>query len=142
MISRFLPKRKLTFYEVELIPEALFQLFVARLKVSFLSSVKYLKPGDSAAFSAPDVDKMDKARIIAGIIEGLSHRTPWKSTCLVKALAARWMLQKRGIGHVLHFGVAQKPDKTFEAHAWLSVNGEVILGGGNLEKFKEIKRLY
>jgi hypothetical protein len=139
MILRFLPGRILSLYEITLIPEVTVQLFIARLKVSFLSSEKYLKIEHLTNFSRQDTDNIVKAKMIAGIVEGLSQRTPWKSTCLVKALAVRQMLQKRGISQVLHIGVAKMPGETLQTHAWLSVNGEVILGGINLDNFSEFK---
>ena len=83
-------------------------------------------------------DKREKVRLVAAVINGLANRTPWASTCLVKALAAAHMLNKREIPQKLHIGVARTPAGNFNAHAWLSVDGEIIVGGGNLEDFHEI----
>lgn len=72
------------------------------------------------------------------MVSGLASRTPWRSTCLVKALAAHKMLEKRGIKSKVHLGVKKSGNNGLEAHAWLSVDGSVIIGGENLNEFKEI----
>lgn len=82
--------------------------------------------------------KIPHDKIIAGVINGLVARTPWKSTCLVKALAAHKMLKRRNISSRIHFGVKKSSDNDFEAHAWLSVGDKVIIGGENLEDFVEL----
>lgn len=74
---------------------------------------------------------------ISGVINGLSTRTPWRSTCLVKALAAHKLLEKRGISSKVHFGVKKDLKKGFEAHAWLSVAGKALIGGENLTDYNE-----
>lgn len=50
---------------------------------------------------------------------------PWKSRCLVRALAARAMLSRRGISSKLSLGVLLDDRKKISAHAWLTT--------GNLE---------
>lgn len=78
--------------------------------------------------------------LITNIINGLSTRTPWKSTCLVKALAASKMLSKRHIPHSIHFGMKKNDSGNYEAHAWVSASGRVLIGGENVEEFKEVGR--
>lgn len=78
------------------------------------------------------------AKLIASLINGLAARTPWKSTCLVKALAVHKMLKRRNIESQIHFGVKKASSVGFEAHAWLSVYGEVVIGGENLDEFVEL----
>lgn len=39
------------------------------------------------------------------------------------------MLQRRGISSTITIGTAKHADGTFEAHAWLMREGNVILGG-------------
>jgi hypothetical protein len=49
------------------------------------------------------------------------------ATCLTQALAARSLLSRQGQPAVLKIGVA-KSDGNFEAHAWLEVDGRIVLG--------------
>lgn len=56
-----------------------------------------------------------------------------RATCLTQALAAQIMLARRGVPSVLQIGVDRAADSTgsarFEAHAWLEVDGLVLVGG-------------
>ena len=134
----FFPKRKLTQKEFLLVPEVFWKLFLARLKVSFFPSVRYLPLNSRESTILLSHEKFCKAKTIATVINGLSTRTPWPSTCLVQILAAHKILEKRKIPHTLHFGVKKNTSLQFDAHSWLSVGMEVILGGGNLLYYKEI----
>jgi hypothetical protein len=135
----FLPYRNLTLSEVLLIPEAFYQLNYAWIKVQFFPSKKYIDKIDPNDSSHKTVREKSTAKLISSVINGLAKRTPWTSTCLIKAIAAKRMLKKRGINHHLHFGVLKTGEKFLEAHAWLSVDGEVIVGGENHESFVEFK---
>ncbi len=70
------------------------------------------------------------ARLIGQAIRSAANNTPWQSVCLPQAVAAQWMLKRRGISATLYLGVAkdeEKPEK-LTAHAWLRC-GEMILTG-------------
>ena len=49
------------------------------------------------------------------------------STCLVQALAGRWLLLREGYSPELRIGVSTA--NGFEAHAWLELEGKVLIGG-------------
>ncbi len=67
------------------------------------------------------------ARIVSAI-ETASHYSPG-STCLVKALACMALLHKIGYKPVLQIGVRWSTGKALDAHAWLTLEGKVIMGG-------------
>ena len=50
-----------------------------------------------------------------------------RPTCLTQSLAAKTLLARYGYDSKLHLGVA-KEDEKLEAHAWLTHEGQVILG--------------
>jgi hypothetical protein len=50
------------------------------------------------------------------------------TTCLTRALAAGWMLRRRGQRARLAIGV-RTADGKLEAHAWLELGGAAIIGG-------------
>jgi len=87
-----------------------------------------LEPGTSNRF-------LEVSKLIASIVNGLALRTPWRSTCLVKALAAHKMLSRRHVPHSIHFGVNIDPALGMKAHAWLSVGNGIIIGGENAGEF-------
>lgn len=49
-----------------------------------------------------------------------------KSTCLTKAITAQILLRQHNYVAKIKIGVIK--DETFEAHAWVEVDGQVIIG--------------
>lgn len=56
-----------------------------------------------------------------------STRVIPRSTCLVRALAARRLLARHGYASTLRIGVARAPE-SIDAHAWLECNGAILIG--------------
>ncbi len=50
------------------------------------------------------------------------------TSCLIRAFAAADMLKKRGYNTRLHIGINRKVPDTVEIHAWLSMDGEIVMG--------------
>jgi len=55
--------------------------------------------------------------------------------CVSQALATQVMLARRGEPSVIHFGFLRSPGGAVEGHAWLEVEGAVVIGEGGLEDF-------
>ena len=73
---------------------------------------------------------------VAYIIPIMGLRVPWRSDCLVQALAARrWLLRANVVSHVC-LGV-RKDNQALKAHAWLKV-GERIVTGGDISSYAEL----
>ena len=89
------------------------------------------------ASSSPVCRSVDSARVAATVraMESASRRLPFESTCLIKALAVRRMLGRDGAATSLRLGVAKGVRGEFEAHAWLELDGRVIVGGQGVERF-------
>jgi hypothetical protein len=64
---------------------------------------------------------------VAYAIPRVGARVPWRSDCLVQALAARHWLAREGVASNLTIGV--RNEGGFAAHAWLKVGDEVVTGG-------------
>lgn len=64
----------------------------------------------------------------------------WDNKCLVCSLAARRMLEKRGISSTLHLGVRYASAHEMEAHSWLTV-GDFHVTPNTDNSFKEIHQL-
>jgi len=60
-------------------------------------------------------------------IAAASRRIPG-TTCLPRAMAAHLLLGRCLQPSVLRLGVALKPDGALEAHAWVDVAGQVVIG--------------
>jgi hypothetical protein len=75
---------------------------------------------------------------IGWAVQGLGERLPWMSQCLVQALAATWMLQRRRIPSTLYFGLAKDSSgqlKDLLAHAWVRSGTQVLTGARGRDGF-------
>lgn len=64
-----------------------------------------------------------------------ASRVPWRVVCFQKGLALHVMLRRRGIASVLHYGVAQNPEKGLAAHVWVSAGDRDVIGGEEAHGF-------
>lgn len=82
-----------------------------------------------------------RAQAVGRTVDAMSIRLPWHSTCLVRCVAGRIVLARRGIaGHIL-FGV-NLHNGTLTAHAWLVTGGEPVIGGAEATGFTPNACLY
>jgi hypothetical protein len=72
----------------------------------------------------------------AWAVEAAAARIP-RATCLTQALAAEVMLRRQGHVPDLHIGVA-KDRQSFEAHAWLELDGRVLVGDHDLGRYTRL----
>lgn len=69
----------------------------------------------------------------------IADKTPWDSKCLVRALAARKILKRRGVHTTLYLGVGKEDEKKMIAHAWLRC-GSFYVTGGTGEEFAMVAK--
>lgn len=67
-------------------------------------------------------------------MQGAARLVPWRSDCLVQAMAAQRWLRREGRQTQLVIGVHKDPAGRFEAHAWLRC-GMVTVTGGDVARF-------
>ncbi|OAS85156.1 lasso peptide biosynthesis B2 protein [Metabacillus litoralis] len=72
---------------------------------------------------------------VSQAIHIMSQYTFWESQCLVKAIAAMKMLEKRQIESTLYLGTARDDSGELIAHAWLRSGPYYITGSKGMEKF-------
>ncbi|MEB3100766.1 lasso peptide biosynthesis B2 protein [Ferviditalea candida] len=68
-------------------------------------------------------------------IEIMSKYAPWESKCLVRAIAAMKMLERRRIESTLYLGTAKDEGRKMIAHAWLRSGPYYITGAEGMETF-------
>jgi Transglutaminase-like superfamily len=71
---------------------------------------------------------------IAQAVRVMSRYVP-RATCLTQALAVQWLLADVGHASQLRLGV-HKDLADFKAHAWLEMDGQVIIGDEGLENYQ------
>lgn len=79
---------------------------------------------------------------IARAVKIASRYTPGGAKCLAQALTGQVLLKRWRYPHRLRIGVAKSLQGTFEAHAWIEVEGKVIIGRiNNLGHFTPLPAL-
>jgi len=112
---------------------AWFRFFILTFSFKKLSKkLGNLNGPPSHADTPPD----GKTINLANSIRRISGIVPWESKCLVQAVVAKILLKKRGIESTLYLGVRKSGDNSsLEAHAWLDVGNQTILGGDVSDQF-------
>jgi hypothetical protein len=131
---------RLSFKEKLMFGEAFFRLGWARAMVlwmpfSRLASRLGIPMFEEFRYSHPNQELLDQ---IASSIRRASRYTPWQSNCLAQALAARSMMQARGISSTFYLGLAtpgHTPSGQIEAHAWLRCGDRLLTGGRGSIRF-------
>ncbi len=78
---------------------------------------------------------------LSRLIIGASRLIPF-TTCLSQTLAGKILFAENGYDTELHIGVNNDTSVGFEAHAWLSLDGSIILGHlPDLNRYKEFPQL-
>ena len=70
----------------------------------------------------------------------MSKYTFWESQCLVKAIAAMKMLERRQIDSTIYFGTAKDENGKMIAHAWLRSGPFYITGAEGMERFVVVNK--
>lgn len=118
---------------------ALALAWVLVFAVAFRRTVAWLGragvPGTAVVTVAPD--QILRARHVCHRVARFAPRVPWRTSCLVQAVAGCLLLRRRGIAATIRLGV-KKDGGVLSAHAWLMVGGQVVLGGQAAEGFKAL----
>lgn len=117
--------------------EAFFYLGWARI----LISVPFSKVAPSLGAPMEETTSTQHDRMKAELIKVhdaiqiISGHTFWESKCLVKAIAALKMLERRQIESTLYLGMARDESGKMIAHAWLRSGPFYITGEEGMERF-------
>jgi hypothetical protein len=72
---------------------------------------------------------------ISSAINIISRYTFWESNCLVRAIAAMKMLERRKIESTLYLGMAKDENGNLLAHAWLRSGDFFVTGAEEMQRF-------
>lgn len=79
-----------------------------------------------------------QAQRVGWAVRALAHYLPWDAKCLAQAIAAKWMLRRRGLPSTFYLGVDHGREQWLDAHAWLRCGDEIITGEPQHARFKVI----
>jgi len=93
--------------------------------------------GEKMRETSSDLNPEYKRKLgeISQAINIMSKYTFWESECLVKAIAAMKMLEKRNIESTLYLGMAKDEEGKLLAHAWLRSGPFYITGAEVMKRF-------
>ncbi len=124
-MSKFKDFFKLSTNQKILITKSLILIIIIRLSLSLLSfsNVKKL----SKKFSRPNKNNKNYITVedIVWSVKVASNYVP-RATCLTQAITAQIILSRHNYLSNLKIGVIKSEE--FEAHAWLEIDNEIVLG--------------
>jgi hypothetical protein len=117
--------------------EAGVQVTRAALELRLLSSGRATSLLGTLLTEDPDVavgaEQLREAARVGNAVARAARRVPGTHTCLPQALAVQRMLRRRRIASRLHLGVTRP--SVGEAHAWVTVDGQPVVGGAGVERY-------
>jgi hypothetical protein len=119
-----------------LLVEALAALAASSAAVRFLPFRWAVRMGSRKLSRAAPGDRDELLRDARWSVEAAATSVPWRAVCLQQGLALQWMLRRRGIDAVLHYGLAKEKAGGLEAHAWVAVGDNLVIGGEIASKFR------
>ncbi|MBO0958862.1 lasso peptide biosynthesis B2 protein [Neobacillus sp. MM2021_6] len=89
-----------------------------------------------------DMDEGNRKLIrnVSQAVNIMSRYTIWESMCLVKAIAAMKMLEKRKIESTIYFGTSKDENGKLIAHAWLRSGPLFITGAEVMDQFVVVSK--
>jgi hypothetical protein len=77
------------------------------------------------------------ADLVAWAVRAASRRIP-EASCLTQALAGQIFLGMHGYDSQIHVGVAREEEGRLSAHAWLEVEGRILIGDHGLDRYTRL----
>ena len=119
--------------------QAVPRLLAARIRLARLETADLAQMNATAIrtgrVAAPD-DAAEVLRI-GYVVSRTARLVPWRSDCLVQALAAQKWLLRGGIATEIVIGIDQTQKEGFLSHAWLRW-GERVVTGGSITRYSVI----
>lgn len=82
--------------------------------------------------------KKNSLKLIGHAVRRACRNVPWKTRCLVEAMAVKRMLHRKKIECTIYLGVAKENNGRMSAHAWLKSGDTIITGKKNHQKYTVI----
>jgi hypothetical protein len=78
--------------------------------------------------------------VVVWAVEAAARRLPWRTVCIEKSIVVQRMLRGAGIDAVLHYGARHAATSELEAHVWVTVDGQPVIGGEEASNFAPVAR--
>lgn len=121
--------------DLALLAESVAALAVAAAAIRLLPFRRLVERIEAAPIAA-SICAVEAERV-AWAVAAAARRVPWRAVCFQQGLAGYWMLRRRGLAAMLHYGLGTR-DAGLAGHVWLSVDGRVLLGGEQVPDFQHV----
>ena len=120
------PRWRRLWRNLDVLAEAGAALLLASFAIRWLPFTRVLRLADwrGPARRAAGTELSARAR---WAVDRLADAVPWRAVCFQRGLALHWMLRRRGLPSLLHYGVGRTDGVS--AHVWVSLDGKVLIGG-------------
>ena len=118
-----------------LVAEAVFLILFARILLAFLpfSRITPLFSHPQGKTELRGGQRRAARTWVKKAIFTAWKRLPLENTCFHRAMAAHFMLRRRGVATTLYYGAARLPQRGLSGHVWLQ-DGEVGVVGHHASK--------
>lgn len=118
-----------------LVAEAVILILFARILLAFLpfSRVTPLLSHSQGKTELQGGQRRAARMWVKKAIFAAWKRLPLENTCFHRAIAAHFMLRRRGVATTLYYGAARLPQRGLSGHVWLQ-DGEVGIVGYHISK--------
>jgi hypothetical protein len=124
--------------ERRLLTEAVAALAVASFLIALVPFRKVASLARLPEANPPDPsEQLNRIRAVRWAVAAGARRVPWRAKCIEQGFAAQWMLRRRAVPAVLHYGVAKR-DGQLIAHVWVRSGPNEVVGCENSAEFAEV----
>lgn len=141
-ISRLRRLLRLPWRQKRLLVEAVFALALARVVIHTLPYRRLTR-----MFRQPmrHLEIQGEARVyrieeVRWAVDAATRGLPWRMVCFPRALAAWWMLRRRGIATVIYCGAAITRELGLHTHVWLQDGAYGVVGAAEAQGFTLLTR--
>ena len=93
-------------------------------------------------FGSVPIGRTSKPNSLATILWAVgaaSRRLPLRTKCIEQGIAVQRLLRQSGVDARLHYGARHEPvEQQLQAHVWVTVNGQAVIGGECAGDYAEI----
>ena len=116
------------------IPRAILELLYARIKLISVTPRDVVELNsraqrDGVSSYRKTIQQSAALERVIFLVPRVAARVPWRSDCLVQALATQRWLYSYKIPTKVEIGVQRGDASEFRAHAWAVCDEQIILGG-------------
>lgn len=119
-----------------LLAEAVRELAFVSAALAVLPFRRAIRLGERVSRDHAGIDPRDAAWAVAAA----ARRVPWRTVCIQQGIALHRMLRRRGLDATLHYGIGRTEGSDLNAHVWVSLAGEVLIGGEAAAQVREVAR--